>query len=192
MFAEWAVGGLTSNRLRLLAARVVAVDAMIAARFHRDVFRMLRGPGLPVADGVQRRRPGLPIRRIRQGCNLPSGLPGCAGLGRRRRTTWRPSGSARSACSTCRRSRNCCSAACCNAPRASRMFLGRPDAAGADCRNAQRDRAVEPHLKRNSNADRLFRQRHGEGISRITRRPCWPMRRPAAAIAFVISPRPIS
>ena len=29
VFAEWAVGGLTVNRLRLLAGRVVAVDAMI-------------------------------------------------------------------------------------------------------------------------------------------------------------------
>ena len=29
VFAEWAVGGLTVNRLRLLAGRVIAVDAMI-------------------------------------------------------------------------------------------------------------------------------------------------------------------
>ena len=38
MFAEWAVGGLTRTRLRLLAGRVVAVDAMQrGAELHRGL-----------------------------------------------------------------------------------------------------------------------------------------------------------
>jgi uncharacterized protein (TIGR02421 family) len=43
VFAEWVVGGLTRARLRLLAARVVAVDAMIDGGSFIDVFRLLRG-----------------------------------------------------------------------------------------------------------------------------------------------------
>ena len=43
VFAEWVVGGLTRARLRLLAARVVAVDAMIDGGSFIDVFRILRG-----------------------------------------------------------------------------------------------------------------------------------------------------
>jgi uncharacterized protein (TIGR02421 family) len=42
VFAEWAVGGLTPARLRLLAARVVAVDAMIDGASFVDVYRLLR------------------------------------------------------------------------------------------------------------------------------------------------------
>jgi uncharacterized protein (TIGR02421 family) len=42
VFAEWVVGGLTRARLRLLAARVVAVDAMIDGGGFIDVFRLLR------------------------------------------------------------------------------------------------------------------------------------------------------
>lgn len=45
VFAEWAVGGLTSARLRLLAARVVVVDAMVAGASFIDSFRMLRDQG---------------------------------------------------------------------------------------------------------------------------------------------------
>lgn len=41
VFAEWAVGGLTSARLRLLAGRVVAVDAMIDGATFVDVYRRL-------------------------------------------------------------------------------------------------------------------------------------------------------
>jgi uncharacterized protein (TIGR02421 family) len=43
VFAEWVVGGLTRARLRLLAARVVAVDAMIDGGDFITVFRILRG-----------------------------------------------------------------------------------------------------------------------------------------------------
>jgi uncharacterized protein (TIGR02421 family) len=42
VFAEWVVGGLTRARLRLLAARVVAVDAMIDGGGFVDIFRILR------------------------------------------------------------------------------------------------------------------------------------------------------
>ena len=42
VFAEWAVGGLTRTRLRLLAARVVAVDAMTDRADFIEVFRLLR------------------------------------------------------------------------------------------------------------------------------------------------------
>jgi len=41
VFAEWAVGGLTSARLRLLAGRVVAVEAMIDGAGFIDVYRRL-------------------------------------------------------------------------------------------------------------------------------------------------------
>lgn len=41
VFAEWAVGGLTRTRLRLLAGRVVAVDAMLHGASFIDVFRAL-------------------------------------------------------------------------------------------------------------------------------------------------------
>lgn len=42
VFAECAVGGLTRARLRLLAARVVAVDAMVSGASFVDCFRLLR------------------------------------------------------------------------------------------------------------------------------------------------------
>lgn len=42
VFAEWAVGGLTPARLRLLAGRVVAVEAMIDGAGFVDVYRRLR------------------------------------------------------------------------------------------------------------------------------------------------------
>lgn len=42
VFAEWAVGGLTPARLRLLAGRVVAVDAMLNGASFVDVYRLLR------------------------------------------------------------------------------------------------------------------------------------------------------
>ena len=41
VFAEWAVGGLTRTRLRLLAGRVVAVDAMLHGADFIDTFRLL-------------------------------------------------------------------------------------------------------------------------------------------------------
>lgn len=42
VFAEWAVGGLTRARLRLLAGRVIAVDAMTDGAGFVEVFRLLR------------------------------------------------------------------------------------------------------------------------------------------------------
>lgn len=41
VFAEWAVGGLTSSRIRLLAGRVVAVESMIDGADFIDVYRRL-------------------------------------------------------------------------------------------------------------------------------------------------------
>jgi len=41
VFAEWAVGGLTPSRLRLLAGRVIAVDAMIGGATFVEVYRLL-------------------------------------------------------------------------------------------------------------------------------------------------------
>lgn len=41
VFAEWATGGLTRTRLRLLAGRVVAVDAMLRGAGFIDVWRTL-------------------------------------------------------------------------------------------------------------------------------------------------------
>ena len=42
VFAEWAVGGLSTTRMRLLAARVVAVDAMQHGAEFMDTYRLLR------------------------------------------------------------------------------------------------------------------------------------------------------
>jgi uncharacterized protein (TIGR02421 family) len=41
VFAEWAVGGLTAKRLRLLAGRVVAVDAMLGGADFIETWRLL-------------------------------------------------------------------------------------------------------------------------------------------------------
>ncbi len=41
VFAEWAVGGLSSSRLRLLAGRVVAVDSMLDGAEFVEVYRLL-------------------------------------------------------------------------------------------------------------------------------------------------------
>ena len=41
VFAEWAVGGLTVTRIRLLAGRVVAVDAMLRGAGFIDCFDLL-------------------------------------------------------------------------------------------------------------------------------------------------------
>lgn len=41
VFAEWAVGGLTTPRLRLLAGRVVAVHAMLAGADFLECYRLL-------------------------------------------------------------------------------------------------------------------------------------------------------
>jgi uncharacterized protein (TIGR02421 family) len=41
VFAEWAVGGLTTARMRLLAARVVAVDAMVRGADFGECYRLL-------------------------------------------------------------------------------------------------------------------------------------------------------
>ncbi len=41
VFAEWAVGGLTRTRLRLLAGRVVAVDAMLRGADFIETWRLL-------------------------------------------------------------------------------------------------------------------------------------------------------
>ena len=45
VFAEWAVGGLTKTRLRLLAGRVVAVDAMLRGADFCESFDLLGGHG---------------------------------------------------------------------------------------------------------------------------------------------------
>ena len=74
VLAEWMVGGLTAGRLRLLAARVLALRRAVG---RRGVPRHLpadphRGPGLRAA-GVLRDRAGLPRRRVRQGRRLSPG-----------------------------------------------------------------------------------------------------------------------
>ncbi|GAA4710859.1 flavohemoglobin expression-modulating QEGLA motif protein [Sphingomonas lutea] len=45
VFAEWAVGGLTDARFRLLAGRVVAVDAMLRGADFIETYRLLRDRG---------------------------------------------------------------------------------------------------------------------------------------------------
>jgi uncharacterized protein (TIGR02421 family) len=57
VFAEYAVGGLTATRMRLLAARVLVVDAMISGASFIDGFRLLRdhGFGMRMAFNVTAR-----------------------------------------------------------------------------------------------------------------------------------------
>lgn len=58
VFAEWALGGLTRTRLRLLAGRVVAVDAMLHGATFIDVYRTLHrdhGFTKPGAFGITSR-----------------------------------------------------------------------------------------------------------------------------------------
>jgi uncharacterized protein (TIGR02421 family) len=58
VFAEWAVGGLSVTRMRLLAARVVAVDAMQHGAEFMDTYRLLRselGFSLSGAFGIATR-----------------------------------------------------------------------------------------------------------------------------------------
>jgi len=55
VFAEWAVGGLSPTRLRLLAGRVIAVDAMLDGAEFVDVYRGL------VDDHALGRRPAFDI-----------------------------------------------------------------------------------------------------------------------------------
>lgn len=55
VFAEWAVGGLSAARIRLLAGRVVAVDAMLDGAGFVDVYRAL------VNDHHVRRKPAFDI-----------------------------------------------------------------------------------------------------------------------------------
>ncbi|HEX6217932.1 MAG TPA: flavohemoglobin expression-modulating QEGLA motif protein [Sphingomicrobium sp.] len=57
VFAEWAVGGLTHPRLRLLAGRVVAVDAMLRGADFIESFRLLRDRGFrdPTAFSIAAR-----------------------------------------------------------------------------------------------------------------------------------------
>jgi uncharacterized protein (TIGR02421 family) len=61
VFAEWAVGGLSAARIRLLAGRVVAVDAMLDGAEFVDVYRALvdahgvpRKPAFDIATRVFR------------------------------------------------------------------------------------------------------------------------------------------
>ena len=46
VFAEWAVGGLSPARMRLLAGRVLAVQAMLDGAGFVDVYRLLESNGL--------------------------------------------------------------------------------------------------------------------------------------------------
>jgi uncharacterized protein (TIGR02421 family) len=50
VFAEWAVGGLSASRMRLLAGRVVAVDAMLDGAEFIEVYR-----GLVDSHGLKRK-----------------------------------------------------------------------------------------------------------------------------------------
>ena len=98
VFAEWAVGGLTRTRLRLLAGA--------GRRGRRDARRRRLHRGLPPARPRSRlsasaaafndRRAGLPLGRARQGRDLSARLQGGDRPGRRRRRRSTRSGSARS------------------------------------------------------------------------------------------------
>lgn len=58
VFAEWAVGGLSMTRMRLIAARVVAVDAMLKGAEFMDTYRLIRrdlGFSIAAAFGIATR-----------------------------------------------------------------------------------------------------------------------------------------
>ena len=77
VFAEWAVGGLSASRMRLLAGRVVAVDAMLDGAEFVEVYRGLVDRSRPEAQtGVRHRDARVPLGRFRQGPHLSEGLPG--------------------------------------------------------------------------------------------------------------------
>lgn len=63
VFAEWAVGGLSIARMRLLAARVVAVDGMLRGAEFMDTYRLLRSEfGFSIAGAF-----GIATRTHRSG-----------------------------------------------------------------------------------------------------------------------------
>jgi len=62
VFAEWAVGGLTRTRLRLLAGRVVAVDAMLGGADFIEVYQLLREHGFRRSGAF-----GIAARVLRSG-----------------------------------------------------------------------------------------------------------------------------
>lgn len=80
VFAEWAVGGLTPARLRLLAGRVVAVDAMLAGADFIETYRLLvdagirAGPAFGIAARVFRSggfaKDAIYLRGFRTVCDL--------------------------------------------------------------------------------------------------------------------------
>ncbi|MEQ7872421.1 tyrosine/phenylalanine carboxypeptidase domain-containing protein [Sphingomonas sp. ASV193] len=65
VFAEWAVGGLTVPRLRLLAGRVVAVDAMLGGADFGETYRLLHAE-----YGLGRRRAFQIAARVHRGGGL--------------------------------------------------------------------------------------------------------------------------
>ena len=111
VFAEWAVGGLTAARLRLLAGRVVAVDAMLRRRrVHRRLPDAGRRHGLPRAPAFD-----IAARVFRSGgfakdADLPARASEAWSTWSRRARRSTPFWLGKIAPGHVRRSRNCCSA----------------------------------------------------------------------------------
>ena len=82
VFAEWAVGGLSAARMRLLAGRVVAVDAMLDGAEFVDVYRAWPRPRPVAQSRVRHHDARVPLGRLRQGPDLSQGLPGRDRAGR--------------------------------------------------------------------------------------------------------------
>ena len=74
VLAEYLTGGLDPRRLRVLAARVVAVGRMLAGAGFLEIFESLRDEyGMPREDGLVRRHPCRRRGRFGEGRDLPPG-----------------------------------------------------------------------------------------------------------------------
>ena len=71
VLAEYLGGGLTANRLRQLAARVVAVHQMISGAEFPEVHDDFVDAGHPDGTGVHDHDAGVPLWRSHQGCGVP-------------------------------------------------------------------------------------------------------------------------
>ena len=84
VLAEYVVGGLDPRRLRVLAARVLAVDQMLDGAGFLEIFESLRTEyRIPAAHRVVHRHPGRRRGWLRQGRDLPAWHHAPAGVPRR-------------------------------------------------------------------------------------------------------------
>ena len=79
VLAEYLVGGLTANRLRQLAARVVAVHQMIGGAEFPEVHAGLVAARRAAGAGVHHHDASVPLRRTHEGRRVPPRAPRAGG-----------------------------------------------------------------------------------------------------------------